>query len=174
MRSLWSLPLSMALMAIPVQAEFVCRSDVSYKWVKTPPKGQKSGQPEADGASETAPETTVRFVTVERKGRDEAAAKAAILPDLNRAKARASDACSREHENFAACVATKFEIQSSTLAAMSFNARRELERAVASDCQSRAGTCVTAASSDLVCEELKAVEQPTLAAPEAASGKKKK
>lgn len=152
----------------PARADFICRSDVSYKWVKADPA---KSTPEPKPASSA--ETTVRFAAVERSGVDEAGAKASLEPELNKTKVRATEACKKEHENLAGCIAGKFSIQSSTLAGLSFTARRELEKAITADCQAQLGTCLTALSSDPACEEIKKLETPT-AAPEKGADKKKK
>jgi hypothetical protein len=157
-------------------ADFRCKVDVGYKWVKSPVTA-----PDATPAATTpspGPESQVRFAFLEKTGPDEKTARDALIVEANRAKAKASEACRRDHENMAGCLATKFTIQGAMLGRLSFSAQKRLEDAIEEDCRSQVGTCASVSSSEPVCEQVGQAE-PTPAAPEEAGkgdkkGKEKK
>jgi hypothetical protein len=177
----------------PVYAEFVCSADVSYRWVKegarlpsdSPPakdgeNGSASGREggsageakEADtkaaekvDAKKTSPtESLVRFASIERRGMDEQSARAGLLVEVNRQKARAHDRCRREHESFGDCVSTKMAIKASTLNSLSFSARSKVEEALIDECRVQQGRCTAIDSGEPLCRDLSPV--PAAAAPE--------
>lgn len=165
--------LTSVLMLLPAfaSAEFLCSSDVSYKWVKTPPsnseefaipskdsKGELVTPSPATPVSPAAP-SHVRYSSVERGGRDEAAAKMALGIELSRQKARASERCKREHESFGECLATKLSVKGTVLNSLSFSARVQLEKALTEECQVQQGTCLTVESSEPTCREISKVEK---------------
>ena len=124
----------------PIYAEFVCASEVSYKWKK----GEK--------------ESSVSVSRIERRGADEAAGKAALEESLSREKSDALDECRKQHENMAGCMSAKFTSNSDALRSMSFPARKQLEEAVGADCKEGQGSCTEAATSEAVCREIKKAE----------------
>lgn len=157
-----------ALVLFPAiaSADFICSSDVSYKWVKTAPSHSKeSGAVSKDSKEEVAtavpasPVLTdqpfhVRYASVERGGGDEAAAKMALGVELSRQKARASERCKREHESFGECLATKLSVKGTVLNSLSFSARAQLEKALTDECQVQQGTCLGVDSSEPACREV--------------------
>lgn len=156
-----------------VLAEFSCRSDVSYKWVRTgknettvpapSPAGAGKAPAATPGQAQQAEPLVVRFSGIERVGKDEAEAKRILESEVSRQKVRASEICLRDHEAFGACVATKLSTKSSVLNSLSFSARAELEKALTEECQGQQGRCLGVEVSDAVCRELVSA-QPTAAA----------
>jgi len=152
-------------------AEFICSSDVSYKWVKTvASQNEEPAAParDANGALATPPPNTpvppaapsqVRYASVERGGGDEAAAKMGLNIELGRQKARASERCKRDHESFGECLATKLSVKGAVLNSLSFSARTRLEKALTEECQVQQGTCLAVESSEPVCREVAKVEK---------------
>jgi hypothetical protein len=149
-----------------VVAEFLCSSQVHYKWAKT---AVSKSEDQATPAASPAPEPSiVNFALVERKGADEPAAKEALEKELARVKVRASEACSRDHEGFGGCVGTKFSANKAILATLDFSARKELERALTEECRGQQGTCTSVVASEPSCREL------VIAVPSPAAEKDKK
>lgn len=166
-------------------AEFVCSSEITYSWQRqesgddsataepaaapvSPPApakgpGAKGGQvPPTPSPSplppppDTPSPVKVRVASVERAGVDEAAAKAALLVELNRQKARASERCKKEHESFGECLATKLSAKASVLNSLSFSTRAQLEKALTNECQTQQGLCLGVDASEPVCREVSA------------------
>ncbi len=145
-------------------AEFACRADVSYKWVRTDKNETTAGVPSPAGAGKTPPTPpgvaqqaeplVVRFSGIERIGKDEAEAKRVLESEVSRQKVRASEICLRDHEAFGACVATKLSTKSSVLNSLSFSARAELEKALTAECQGQQGRCLGVEVSEAACREL--------------------
>jgi hypothetical protein len=152
-------------------ADVRCRVDVSYKWAKSPPTD--TGATPSAAPATPGPESQIRFAFLEKTAADEKVAKEALMAEVNRAKARASESCRRDHENLAGCVATKFAVQGGVLGRLSFSAQKRLEAAIEADCRSQVGTCTEILSSDPVCEQVGTVEPTPAAAEEAAKGDKK-
>ena len=171
-----------------LRAEFVCSTDVSYTWAKTPP--EKPAPVDADpsmppgghskGASPTAPPpaeptpkpSIIRFAGVQRYGLDEAGAKANLKIEVNRQKARASEACKRDHESIGDCMATKLSTKSSTLNSLGFSARAELEKALTRECSEQQGVCLSVESSEPQCRDLTPAKVADSGAGTGAAGKK--
>lgn len=157
-------PLVVLVCSRAVLAEFACRSDVSYKWVRTDKNETIAGSPSAAGAGKALPTPAgggqqaeplvVRFSGIERVGKDEAEAKRVLESEVSRQKVRASEICLRDHEAFGACVATKLSTKSSVLNSLSFSARAELEKALTEECQGQQGRCLGVEVSEAVCREL--------------------
>lgn len=157
-----------SLIAVSLQfqtavAEFGCSAAVSYKWVK---QGFKE---EGGKAPPPAEPSSVHFSTVERKGADEVAAKAALEVELARQRIKASEACKREHEAFGECLGTKFTIHKSVMDSLGFSARREFEKALSEECRGAVGSCTAVITGDPVCKEIVVAD----AAPVAGEGDKK-
>lgn len=161
-----------------VSAEFICSSDISYRWVRsesaadqgeqTSSKDDKAQAPTSvpvTPAPEAAPSHQVRYATVERGGGDEAAAKTSLGMELSRQKARASERCKREHESFGECLATKMSVKGSVLNSLSFSARAQLEKALTDECQLQQGRCLGVDSSEPVCREVATTNKAEKAGP---------
>lgn len=143
-------------------AEFSCKAEVSYKWKKAKAEN----------------ETEVYFSSVERKGLDEAKAKAALSDALAKEKVLAFETCKKEHEDLASCISAKYTSFNSTLQALTFSARKALEEAITSDCGGQVGSCSSSTATDAKCEEV-VVSAPESAGKDsagkdAAKGKEKK
>lgn len=141
---------SVVLDAQIARADFVCSSDVTYKW-----KEEGVGTPAAGSANS---EKAVHFSITDAAGDSEEAAKAKLSPLLIAAKARAALACQEEHENQSKCIATKYSAMSTVVNSLSFSARKELEESIISDCKKSQGKCLEASSSDPKCSEVKKAE----------------
>ena len=160
-----------------VRAEFVCSSDISYRWVRsdsaveqqerTSSKDDKAEAPTAVPVTPppAAAASQVRYATVERGGGDEAAAKTSLGIELSRQKARASERCKREHESFGECLATKMSVKGSVLNSLSFSARAQLEKALTEECQLQQGRCLGVDSSEPVCREVVKADKAEKGAP---------
>lgn len=159
-------------------AEFVCVSDISYKWAKQGPDGGElpagtapgtdarpgEGSPGAGSSSTPLPEKTpasgealvsqVRFASVTRTAADEEGAKASLVVEVNRQKGRASERCKRDHESFGDCLATKLSTKAGVLNSLGFSTRSQLEQALTRECQTQQGTCLGVDSSEPVCREV--------------------
>ena len=168
-----------AMVAASAHAEFVCSTDISYTWAKPPPPKPPHVDPDMTGAAghakaspppaEPTPKPTlIRFAGVQRYGLDEAGAKANLQIEANRQKARASEACKRDHESIGDCMATKLSTKSSTLNSLGFSARAELEKALTQECTDQQGVCLSVESSEPQCRDL----TPAKAADAGAPGKK--
>lgn len=161
------------LWVLPVSAEWLCSSEISYKWVKQPVATTPGAVAVPPAESEAA---TVHFGRIERLGADEVGAKEALEVEVGRVKVEASDVCRREHEAFGGCVAVKLAANTSLLQSLGFSARGELERALTSECRNQLGTCLSVLSTDPKCKEkVSAVASPVAAeSDKKAEGKKKK
>lgn len=138
--------------AASASAESICRADVSYQWKR--------------GKEETA--AAVQISRIEARGKDDAAAKAKLAEAAAREKPRALEACRKDHENQAGCVAGKFDLYGVSLKSLSFSARKKLEEAIQADCTAAQGACVDAITSEPQCA---VIEDPAAAE---AAGKDKK
>ena len=159
MRVLFNTCLLLMLLPGIAAADFVCKSQLSYKWKK-----EKAEQ-----------EESVDVGLVEAVGKDQAQVKARLEDMLPESKAQALQNCKKEHESVAECLADKFAAMASVLNSMRFEARKSLEQAISADCELRKGLCTTASSSEIVCAEkvTDAVGTPTPSAPAGKEGKKK-
>ena len=159
-------------------ADFICSSELSYKWVKSfegssaPSAGEKEGEKgggEAAGkVTQRAEPSVVKLMAVERPGADEATAKEALQAEVVRQRVRVSELCKREHEAFGECVAGKLSHKASLLNSLSFSVREEVQKGLVNECKERSGTCLSVEVSDPKCREV-VVAKP----PEAASDPKK-
>lgn len=138
--------------------DVACSSDISYSWAKGEPAtgGEAKDRDGAQGNS-TAGER-LNFISIERRGVDEGAAKGALLVEVNRQKARAYDRCKRDHESFGDCVATKMASKGATLNSLSFSSRTRVEQALIVECQGQQGRCGAIESSEPVCREIKSAK----------------
>lgn len=134
--------ITIALAPIKAEAEFLCKSSVSYKWKKA--KGEE--------------EVEVAFQLIERSGTDEAKAKLALNGAVDRAKGEAFEACKKDHEDLASCISNKYSAYGSTLRSLGFGARKALEDAITSDCTAQEGRCLVTSAADPKCEEIVAAE----------------
>ena len=142
------------------QAEFHCKSVLHYKW-----------------KSDDGHEKQVHWLQVEHTGAEEKVVVGELEAEINIEKENARVACVKNHENLTGCVASKFSQQASVFRGLSFNARKALEDAIATDCKRMQGTCMTVESTDPVCVENKSEEElaaEAAAAEEAAGGDGKK
>ncbi|MBX7136572.1 MAG: hypothetical protein K1X83_01215 [Oligoflexia bacterium] len=157
MRCLFGIFISFLVFPGILSADFVCKSQLSYKWKK-----EKAEQ-----------EETVEVGLVEASGKDQAQVKARLEDLLPESKTQALQNCKKEHESVAECLADKFASMASVLNSMRFEARKSLEQAISADCEIRKGLCTTAASTEIVCAE-KISEAAGTPTPAAAAGKEAK
>ena len=137
MKLLLNLLLAVLTLAPSCFAEHICRASVSYAW-----------QREKDVTK------IIVFVgTLEAKGADEAAAKLELQERAEREKNKASEQCTREHENQSGCVAAKMTSMSAAIQSLTFSARKLIEESIASDCKSQQGKCSESAMSEPRCVE---------------------
>jgi hypothetical protein len=127
----------------------------SAEQVTTPAAGGTPGPGVGLGASAGVPQAqTVRFLLVQRKARDEAAAKNALQVEVQRQKTRAAERCKRAHESTGDCLTTKLSIKSSTLNSLSFSARAQAEKAIFEECQLQQGRCLSVEAVPATCRDL--------------------
>jgi hypothetical protein len=91
---------------------------------------------------------------LERAGVDENAARISLQMEVDRQRIRASEACKRDHESYGTCVALKMSARSTILNSLSFNARADLERALAEECKQQEGTCLSVDVTEPKCREI--------------------
>jgi hypothetical protein len=145
-----------------VSAEVVCTSEVSYRWVRDEQEAPRDeaivkkgeAQEKNEEPKVNAQERLVRFALIERRGKDEQTARAGLLIEVNRQKARAHERCKREHESFGDCVSTKMSIKGSTLNSLSFSARSKVEEALIDECRVQQGHCTSIDSNEPTCRDL--------------------
>lgn len=175
-------------LAIPgyALAQYRCETTISYK-VRPPPPvvthvspNSHSGGRKADPAPTPAPSPAVEvlqeipFGMVEATGADEKATRAALTLNAARARTRAREACLKQFENVAGCIASKYEANSATLRNLDFATRKALQVAIVTDCEKRQGTCLEPAASEPACAELPKEVVPTPVEAEAKDDKKGK
>lgn len=174
--------------------------EVSYRWIReqTPTAGGETpvAGPAKPKAGTTAPATgtaagvvapaeplkapltqaarpgeqQVRVASVERRGKDERAARAGLLVEANRQKSRAHERCKREHESFGDCVSTKLAANSSTIQSLSFFARAKVEEALIEECRLQQGQCLSIDASEPVCRDLSGAALPAEGSVEVPTG----
>lgn len=123
--------------AIASHADTFCKTDLSYSWKKT-----------GEGVDRMQ---LVR--SVESSGPTEESARESIAVLVSREHQRALGLCRERHENLSGCVANRFTQSQPALIGMSFSARKALEEAITSDCQSQQGQCGQVSSSEILCKE---------------------
>ena len=182
---------SSTLSAHQVSAEFRCASEISYKWVKTATEprplhgaaapvavpGQTPVTTQPPPPKPTPEPTVVRLMGLERAGVDENTAKVSLQMEVDRQRIRASEACKRDHESYGTCMALKMSARSTILNSLSFNARADLEKALAEECKQQEGTCLGVDVTEPKCREIveaKPTEPAAAAADKKADAKKKK
>ena len=138
--------------------ETECRVDVGFKW--------KQAQGETESSEPT--------ITLASKGADEAAAKRALTPRIDREKQRAQKSCQERHEDLTSCVAGKLSALSSSLRQMGFSERKSVEDAVSADCSARQGKCSGVTVSEPQCAEIVAKADGTPGADEKGGKKDEK
>ena len=147
------------LLPVASSAEFICRSNVQYKWRKT----------------EEEKENVVFWKDIEEKGDDQAKAKRPAELLIATEKEKAREACALAHERPAACLAAKFSANAQAYQGMSFGARKAIEDAITKECANSQGVCTEVLASDIVCEEIlaKTEEKAAEASAKDAKGKEK-
>ena len=151
--------LFLVLMFVPftANAEFGCRSELSYKWKR---------------AGESSQEKVVWGV-FRSVGVDEATAKVKLSLRLEEEKAAARTACLKEHENLAGCFSVKFSAMGPSMQSLDFASRKSLNEAITSDCNKQQGACSAPESTDPICEAILTSGEGT-PAPDAAAAAGKK
>jgi hypothetical protein len=130
---------------------------VSYQWKRD--------------KEETA--ATVPVSRVEAKGKDEAEAKAKLAEAGAREKIAALEACRKEHENSAGCVARKFDLYGPSLSKIGFSGRKKLEEAIQRDCATTQGACTDATVGEPQCVVIESVAADAGGKDKKDKGKKK-
>jgi hypothetical protein len=133
-----------------LQADFLCSSEISYKWRRE---------------KETEDHVMVMGIAA-AIGADEASTREKLAIQILKDRAQADTKCRTEHENLTRCISGKFEAETRTLNALGFSARKALEEAITNDCSVAQGRC-----GDTIASEIKCVEQ-VVPGSEAEAGKK--
>lgn len=141
-----------------VHAEFVCQSEVNYKW--------KSETAEA--------EYEIFWTSLERNGADEKGSLSSLANAIAREKQKARKDCKKEHENLTGCIASKFDSMLSVFPKLSFSARKSLEEAITSDCTAQQGKCTEVTSTKAECVNLNPEEENAEEDDKKGKGKDKK
>ena len=127
-----------------LSAEFLCRANVSYSWEK----------------DKEMSKIIVFVESIETTGVDEAAAKAALVERVEKAKGRASEQCIKDHQNQSGCIASKFASLNATMQALPFSSRKLVEESISTDCKAQQGKCLEPVGSDPQCLEKVAAPEP--------------
>lgn len=140
-------------------AEFICRSEIQYRWKRDSElasKASSTSTPAAEGEQkvEENKDATVFWAVIEVKGATEEEAKAAVNKQSFSERASADRACIAQHENLAGCISSKYSSLSSTLSTLSFGARKDMEVAISNDCKSQQGKCLGSTLSEIKCSEI--------------------
>jgi len=128
-----------AIMAGPgtatVLAQSVCRSSVTYEWQSLVHDDRQE----------------VHWSSTEKRGEDVSRIKKEVTQLVEREKQRAMQACQRERESLSNCVATKHSSFGAVAQTLGFSARKDLEKAIYTDCEQIQGRCLTASASKISC-----------------------
>ncbi len=118
-------------------SEQICESLISYKWHKADSKDH----------------LLVEWEHVSASGSDEKQAKAALQETILKSKAQALEACRKDHESVADCLAAKYTGKATIINSLRFEARKAMEQAILSDCSQQQGICAAVEASEVKCEE---------------------
>lgn len=124
--------------------QWVCSADVSYRW-------RKNGEAEQ----------MELWSSFRRERQTKESSADALEVALSKQKIRAKEDCQRKHEDLARCISAKFSATKPLLPSLGFEARQQLEKAIASDCASMQGVCVDTVVSEIKCSESVAAEGKT-------------
>ncbi len=137
------------------KAEFECGCDILFK-VKSGAKSE-GGQPEAGAGVPAADEgREVFFAAIRSLGADEETARSDLKKKIDISKEKAIAQCRTVYENKSTCIATKYSTMEAVINTLDFKARDELQKAIRSDCDKQAGTCVEAKATEAVCRDVSA------------------
>lgn len=118
----------------PALAQYLCKTELSYKWVP----------------DEQDPEQ-VRFEIVSAEAEQEDQAKQLLKQKLSDVQIRAMQHCRAKHQNLSGCIAEKFSGLHGMMGSLSFTARKTLEDAVTLDCKKNQGRCQEPVSGKISC-----------------------
>jgi hypothetical protein len=118
-------------------AEFSCSSEISYAWKRAEEEELKVFH------------TSVKQIAV-----DEPAAKKALAAVVSIAEKKAQSSCRHEHENLSGCLISRMNATAVARSANSFSARKEIEKAIDSDCKKQSGECKGASHTEAQCQEV--------------------
>jgi hypothetical protein len=150
--------LPVSLLVFPVRSvlpESFCTTRISYFWQpqtenESPVDADKKLADESLGGG--APESLeVAYGVVRRTGDTEEVARELCREGLEEKKAEALKECRELHENLSGCISGKFTTMSALLKQLDFEARKELEASIASDCRKISGRCLKAEASEVEC-----------------------
>ncbi|MCO6429471.1 MAG: hypothetical protein J5J00_01325 [Deltaproteobacteria bacterium] len=147
------------------RADFICRTEVAYRWKRSesaPAKPESDETPAASPSSsegEASPQE-VFWRAVETSGAEEEAVRAKLTEAANQEKLPALEACRREHQNLSGCIASKYQGLAGSFTSLGFSARKALEEAVIQDCTKQQGECLEAVAKEIKCVEKKEEAPP--------------
>lgn len=150
--------LSVSFIVFPVRevlSESLCTARISYSWQ---PQVEKETSTDADGktaeeslGSASSESLEVSYGVVRRRGETEEVARELCREGLEAKKAEALKACRDLHENLSGCISGKFTTMSALLKQLDFEARKELEASIATDCRKNSGRCLKSEASEVEC-----------------------
>lgn len=137
-------------------AQSTCSTTISFKW--------KQGDKEIEE----------HWTTLHAKGATEEEAKVTMRPLIDQNQKTASDQCRNAHENLSGCMAARYLAIGSSISALSFQARKQMEEAVQVDCEKIQGKCLGVSIAEIKCvTEAPKVEEAAAESDKAAEGDKK-
>lgn len=150
----------MSSLAAVARADFVCSSEMAYKWARNQREVSSAAKDDkaASAGGDKVEPSVVKLMAVERPGIDENAAKEALQAEVSRQRPRISALCKKEHESFGDCVAGKLSNKSSMLNSLSFSVREEVQRGLINECKEQSGTCLSVEVSEPKCREVVVVK----------------
>ncbi len=140
--------LSALLLPATSFAEYLCKGEVGYSWLRMNKEGEVSDK-----------EMEVFWAAREVKGEDEKGTKSKLEEVLLREKGFARQACKKEHENLSGCIAGKFQAMKAIMKLLDFSSRKAIEDSVKQDCQAQLGICKMVTASEILCENLEVEDE---------------
>jgi len=148
-KQLFTVGLSLLCFASISYGEIQCSTSISYKW--------KNGDKEAK-------ETVERWTTLRVNGATEEAAKATLQPLVDRNTKEARGQCSQLHENLSGCMSARYIALSTAYSTLGFQARKQMDEAIRSDCEKGQGQCVGVEVEEIKCASLESADGAEAAA----------
>ncbi len=140
-------------------AQSTCSTTITFKWKQ----GDKEGK-----------EIEEHWTTLHAKGATEEEAKVTMRPLIDQNQKAASDQCRNAHENLSGCMAARYLTIGSSISALSFQARKQMEDAVKVDCEKIQGKCLGVNIAEIKCvTEVPKVEEAATEGDKSAEGDKK-
>ncbi len=153
---------------------FSCSTDIFYHW-KSTEKTVKENPPETP-APESTPVTHEEkkefFTTLVERGKRGTQTKQFLERRLDQGKSEALEKCRTKH-SAASCESKQLQAHASRFQLLDFEAKRTLQKSIMESCKESAGTCLSASSSDIICEVFSSPDTPLKVEPKKTEPTKK-